>query len=277
MKNVLKCRLQFALAALMLFLLAACDSDIPTPIPTRTLSGPTTAPTAIFYPDFPTLEANNPGVSDPTVMAFPRDIELPPLVIESASGVQSITLTAGDGTLLTGDLYTFDAAVRVPGVLLIAPDRAAWGDLPLQLVGQGFIVLSMNHRDAAPLGDAIVMLQGIANAPSVDPARIAVIAAEDAADLALVACAGDLLCDALALISPFDALSVGYLSSYLPRPLVIAAAVDDVTFSIADQMAQSAPNQIEFYTVSGQGRGASLAAVDPGLAVTLIELARRVE
>ncbi len=273
MQNTFKRRLWMAL---VMCLLSACDNEIPTPIPTRTLSGPTLASTAIFYPDMPTLESSNPGVSDPTVMALPRDAELPPLVLESNLGVQSINLTAGDGTLLTGDLYTSTSLERVPGVLLIAPNRAAWGDLPLQLVGQGFVVLSMDQREGAPLGDAIVMIQGIANSPVVDPARIAVIAAEESADLALVACAGDLLCDALALISPFDALSVGYLPSYLPRPLLIAAAIDDVTFSVADQLVQSAPNQVEFYTVSGEGRGASLAASDPGLAVALIELARRV-
>lgn len=275
MQNFLKRR--HWMAALIVLVLAACDNEIPTPIPTRTISGPTTAPSAVFYPDMPTPEGYNPGVSDPTVMAFPRDADLPPLVVGTGTGIETISLTAGDGTLLPGDLYASTSVERVPGVLLIAPNRSAWGDLPLQLAGQGYTVLSMDHRDGAPLGDAITMLQGIANAPTVDPSRIAVIAAEDAADLALVACAGDMLCDVLALISPMEAEGVGFLTSYLPRPLLIAAAGDDASYVIASQLVQSAPNQIEWMPIPGSGRGASLATVDPGLAMALIELVRRVE
>lgn len=250
--------------------LAACDSDIPTPIPTRVLSGPTTEASAVFYPDFPTPEPLNAGVSDPTAAALPRDAELPPLVLDSTANVQTIQLTAGDGTPLSGDLYPSLTGERTPGILLISPTRGAWGDLPLRLRERGYTVLSMELRANAPLGDAIAMVQGMAAAGTVDPARIGVVGAEIGADLALVACAGDRLCDALAMITPTDERGVGYLDAYLPRPLWMAAGQNDPAFTVADRFRASAPNVIQFNAAAGSERGASLIAVDSALADALI-------
>ncbi|MDX2161861.1 MAG: hypothetical protein SF162_11095 [bacterium] len=250
--------------------LAACDGEVPTPIPTRTLSGPTLGATEIFRPDFPTPEPFNPGMSSATAMGLPRDSELPPLVLESGSSVQTIQLTAGDGTLLNGDLYINPGGERVPGVLLIAPSRAAWGDLPLRLTGRGYTVLSMDLRPGAPLGDAITMLAAMANTPGVDPARIGVVGAEVGADLALVACAGDPLCDGLALITPTDALGVNFMSAFLPRPLWIAAAESDAGYAVAVTLEGAAPNQIDLFTAPGDQRGAALAAAEPAAADALI-------
>ena len=253
-----------------LFLLAACDSEVPTAIPTRTLSGPTTEPSAVFYPDFPTQAPFNPGISDPTAAALPRDADLPPLVLDSGAGIQTIQLTAGDGTALNGDLYPSLSGERTAGILLIAPNRAAWGDLPLRLRERGFTVLSMDMRDNAPLGDAIAMLEGLAGAGTVDPARIGVAAAEIGADLALVMCAGDMLCDALAMITPVDERGVGYLDSYLPRPLWMAVGQDDPAFTIADRFRANAPNAFQFNVAISAERGASLIAVDSTMADGLI-------
>jgi hypothetical protein len=255
---------------ILLLLASGCDSDVPTPIPTRTLSGPTTEPTPVFYPDLPTPDAVNPGISDPTAAALPRDAELPPLVLESGAGIESIQLTAGDGALLTGDLYPALSGERAPGILLIAPDGAAWGDFALRLRERGYTVLSMHMRANAPLGDAIAMLQGLATAGSVDPGRIGVVGAEIGADLALVMCAGDLLCDALAMITPIDARGVGYLSSYLPRPLWMSAAQDDPAFTIAERFQATAPNGFTFISAAGAERGGRLIAADSALADALI-------
>ncbi len=266
---------------LLTLALAACDSEVPTAVPTRTLSGPTAVRTEIIYPVIPTLSIDDLslGISEPTAASLPRDAELPPLIMggEGVPGevgsVQSIQITAGDGTQLEGDLYSGAPDQRLPGVLLVAPNRAAWGDFPLRLQARGYTVLSMSMRDAPPLGDFISMLSATAQTGTIDPARIVVIAAEAGADLALVGCAGDLLCDGLAMITPIDPTGVGYLQMYLPRPLLVAAAEGDSAFAIADTYRASAPTQIDFQPLTGSERGAALVATSATLADDLIRWA----
>ncbi|MFN8527724.1 MAG: hypothetical protein U0670_03835 [Anaerolineae bacterium] len=251
--------------------LAACDSEPVTPIPTRTYSGPTIAPSEVFYPNMPTQESFNAGVNDPTAAAQPRGAQLPPLVIgQEGSEVESIQVTAGDGTQLTGDLYLSRAGDLAPGILLIAPSRSAWGDFPLRLAALGKTVLSMELRVDAPLGDALAMIDALANTQGVDPGKIAVVGAEAGADLALAACADDLLCDGLAMLTPLDVRSSGDLARYTLRPLWVAVSADDPARSVAEQLRLTAPDQVQLLTQPGNMRGASLITADSTLADALI-------
>ncbi|MBZ0303151.1 MAG: hypothetical protein K8J31_25615, partial [Anaerolineae bacterium] len=124
----------------LLVLLAACTTfEVPTPTVTRSLSGPTIAPSPQLFTGPPT-EGPPPldgsiGVSDPTAAAQPNQGALPPRSLDSAQtgqAVQSIEVVALDGTLLTGMLYQ-GAADRQPGVLLLSPAGSDWGDFPAQL------------------------------------------------------------------------------------------------------------------------------------------------
>jgi hypothetical protein len=235
------------------------------------ITGPTIAATDVIRPFLPTPEPFNPGINNPTAAALQRDAELPPLVLSGAgSGTEAIQITAQDGTMLAGDLYPSLSGERVAGILLIAPDRTAWGDFALRLQARDYTVLSMDMRDPPMLGDFISMLNALANAGTVDPGRIVVVASEAGADLALVGCAGDLLCDALAMISPADVRGVGYLESFLPRPLMVAAAQDDGNFAVAEAIRDSAPSQITLESVGGSGSGAGLVVSSSALADSVI-------
>lgn len=267
----------------MLMVLAGCDSEIVPPTPTRTLSGPTIEASQVVRPVIatPVPDQSNPGMSDPTAAALPRDAELPPLVVgelgaNSAGGAQAVEVTAGDGTQLDGDLYDGITGERVPGVLLIAPNQMAWGDFALRLQSRGFTVLSMNLRPAAPLGDVIAMLNALSAAGTVDPSRLVVIGAEAGADLALVACAGEPLCDGLAMITPLDPTGVGYLENVLPRPLLVASGEASSAFTVAQAIRGSAPNALEFQAIPGESRGALLVADNPALGDELIRWVARI-
>ena len=97
----------------------------------------------------------------------------------------------------------------MPGLLMLASDRTAWGDFPMKIHEAGYTVLAVNVRQDAPASDFTVMIQSL-NTGEADPARLAVMGADTGADAALKGCAGDLLCDAVVLLSPSARLRVAY-------------------------------------------------------------------
>jgi 2-C-methyl-D-erythritol 2,4-cyclodiphosphate synthase len=123
---------------------------------------------------------------------------------------QTVEITAEDGVLLQGELYVI-TDVLAPGVLLLADDGASWGDFPDKLYAAGYTVLVMPVRPANALSDFHVMLQTLINGVA-DPARLGVVGAGNGANVALLGCADDDLCDAVALLSP------------LPDPALLDAA-----------------------------------------------------
>jgi len=259
-----------------LFLMAACDPITLTPIPTRALSGPTLAPSPVVRPQLPTnepFEFNGPGNSNPTAAAVPAGGDLPPLAVgTSVAERQGVQVTTLDGVVLAADLYQsgFD---RLPGILMIAPDRSGWQDLPARIEAAGYTVLAVDLRDSSNTGDFEAMIQELSNVGSVDPARIFVIGAEGGADLALLGCAADLLCDAAALISPTqqDAL-VNAMATYNPRPLFIAAARDDLTaFAVLQALQVNAQGPLVFSPLDSGGRGTALLQTHPDLGDAIIQ------
>lgn len=267
---------------LMTVLAAACDNVVPTVTPERALSGPTLEASPTVLPFLPSAEPTmwvNQGQNDPTAAALPSGGDLPPLVIgtsDPGSAFQSIQVTSEDGTQLRGDLYPNLEGQRVPGVLMLAPGRAAWLDLPLRLQARGITVLSMDLRsEAAPddlaAGDFRASLVALSEAGTVDPGRIAVIGAETGADLALAGCAANLLCDALVMISPLNReVSLGAIPAYNPRPLFLLAGDGDALFTVADALRGTASGPLRFEAVSGATRGTALLLAQPALTDAVI-------
>lgn len=265
-----------SLAAL---LLAACDNLSPSIQPTRTLSAPTLAASPVVRPYAQEQEPTalvNAGVNDPTAAALPRDSDLPPLLegtMIPGESRQPISVTAPDGAILAGDLYAAPTVARPPGVLMLAPDRAAWLDLPLRLQAQGFTVLAVNNRGGGNSNLATGDFGALLNALSqvVDPGRLAVVGAESGADEALAGCAAEQLCDALAVFSPLDATLISSaILRYNPRPLFIAAGTGDGAFGVAQTLNSMARGALRFEAIESAARGAGLILAQPALGDALI-------
>lgn len=263
-----------------LLVMAACDdagSSSSAPTVLRTLTGPTIAPTEIFYPHPPTqvaFDQQDFGQSNPTAAALPADAALPPLAIGSSapgSPQQHVQITAVDGTALDGDLYQ-SGQRRLPGLLMLAPDRAAWGDFPMKVYEAGYTVLVVNVRENAPDSDFTVMMQSL-NTGEADPARLAVMGADTGADSALIGCAGDLLCDAVILLSPSgnDAL-LSAVTRYNPRPIFLSASQDDAASYDMVQRLQTAANGSAFFQpLTSAGHGSDMLVNRPDLGDLIIQ------
>jgi hypothetical protein len=273
--------IRYALPSLVM-LLAACnfvESEVfPTAVSTRAPSGPTVQASAVFRGELPT-EAPNliVGQNDPTAAAAPSGGDLPPLLVGTSQPgevKQAIQITASDGAALLGDLYS-TGTERVPGILMLAPDSSAWLDLPLRLQAAGFTVMAMNVRDAANLSDFSVMLRSLSDAGTVDPGRIAVIGAEVGADFALAGCAADLLCDAVAIISPTQNNLLPAMQAFNPRAIFLAAGQDDTgSYPVVTALKVAAQGEAVLETGSGVQRGAFLLQANPNMGDRMIEWLR---
>lgn len=233
--------LSVLLLVVMLALVAcAPPPTAPTPMPTRQLSAPTLAPSPTFFiRDSDQLYGSNitDGQSNPTVAALPVDAGLPPLAAGTlaADGGEQVQVVLVDGTQLQGELY--GGLARRPGVLLLAADADNWGALPTRLIEAGFTVLALAFPNPQ-IADMPALIAALAELGSVDPAHLAIIGADAAADVALAGCAQDAICDAVALLSPQAATSRDWLALLTPRPLFIAAAQDDaVSYPVALSLA----------------------------------------
>lgn len=266
------------LLMLALGLMAACDNVVPVPTDVPTLSGPTLEATAVFRPD---IQSEDPGATrglgqnDLTAASVPSGAELPPLAVGTADPETTfitVQITAADGMQLIGDLYANLANERVPGVLLIAPDRAGWLDLPLRLQAAGYTALAMDLREGGALGDFETMIRALSEAGTVDPGRIAVIGAEGGADLALTGCANNLLCDAAVLFSPVQQAAVRAATfGFNPRPLFLSAGTSDAASTVIDSIRAVATGTLVVEPVSGSARGTGLLSAQPNLVTALID------
>lgn len=254
------------LLLLIVFVLAACDSPLPTPIPTRALSAPTLAPSPEvlpLIPEFDPAQSGGLGQSDPTAAALPSGAELPPLLVgtrDLASAFQTVQVTIASG-ILEGDLYTPATDLRVPGVILLASDRAAWLDFPLRLRDAGFTVLSMSFNTGDPSAFAS-LIQTLIQVGTVDPTRVAVFAADSVSRAALDGCAAEPLCDAAALLNPQD-VSTDAVLRFNPRPLLIAAPANDTAAAEALRPAVSG-DAFFLYVPGAFSGGQSLTPGTPG-------------
>ncbi len=266
-----------------LILLAGCaDVTPPTLTPTTALSGPTVAASPVIRPFLPTEIPPDfvaSGQNDPTAAAMPSGGDLPPLPVATAipgNPRQIVQITMADGALLEGDLYQLGAE-RVPGVLILATDRTTWGDYPARVQAAGFTVLVAGLRDAASTDDFLALLQAFTEAGGVDPARIGVIGAAETADLALLGCAADLLCDTAVLLSPIQRERLlNVMSAYNPRPLLVVASEDDAeSFTVAQILQESASGEALFQPFTSAGRGTAMLQNRPDLGDLIVTWLRR--
>lgn len=265
-------------------LLVGCSTlQIPTPTPTRVLSGPTLAPTQEAIPmppsEVPGSFVDPFGSSDPTAAALPNDLELPPLAVDTLNGAKTVTITLTD-LQLTGTLHD-TVPVRSPGVLLLGAGDANWGILPTQLEANGYVTLVVNLPAEATLQSSIELLDSFlelaqGDESPLDPARIAVIGERSGADIALRTCAADLRCDALGMLSPQDATgSVITMQQFSPRVSLIAASQDDtVSFGLSQNLASSQATAL-FQPFTSAGSGADMLINRPDFADLIVDWLNR--
>jgi hypothetical protein len=255
---------------LLLWLAACAPTEFATPTLTRSLSGPTLAPTqpVLVRPptEGPPPLAGAIGMSDPTAASVPNQAVMPPRAI-GTPGSRSIEITAADGTLLVGELYQ-PVAERLPGVLLLGTDTANWGVLPSELNNAGFTVLVMTLRpDGA---DVPVLLETLASGIA-DPARIGAVGAAAGADAVMNGCALVALCDAAVLLSP-ESADLNALGLFNPRPLMLAASEDDpAAYMNAQSLAEAATGTSLFQPFAAAGHGTAMLQRRPDLAGLIVE------
>lgn len=265
----------FILVILIMGLLTACDPImIPTITPTHALTGPTLAPTDPAIPAPPSEVPGNfidpAGSSNPTAAALPNNLDLPPLSITSESSLRSVQIALAAITI-TGELYA-NVPIRAPGILMIGEEQAIWGDFPEQLEESGYVVLVVNLPSTAAendlrqlLGSFIDLAQG--DASRLDPGRIAVVAEQTMADLALQTCSTDLICDALVLLSPTNRESASTaIGRYGTRPLLVAASQEyPLFFDLGQTIVASAQGEALFQPLNNAGSGTEILQNRPDM------------
>lgn len=260
--------------------LTACDlpnrSNV-TATPTRSLSAPTLAPspTVVIQSSdeiYGSGEGEFIGQSNPTIAALPVDSDLPPVMsgTREPSGANVVDVVLEDGSVLFGDLYE-SGTERKPGILLVGLDRAAWASLPLDLNAAGYTVLVMEMGLIPQAQHVETMLRTFINVGTVDPARIGVIGEAQGADVVMLACAIDELCDVIGLLSPLsrDTL-LNVIPSYGIRPLLIATSNSDPeSYPTGLALSQTAQGNTRFIETSA-GRGATLLQFQPDLSGEIV-------
>lgn len=208
------------------------------------------------------------GETSPRLASLPAGAVLPPERVGDSERAVTILLDAT--TSIDGELYQADG-LRQPGVLLLGEDLRTWGNFPRRLSQSGYVALVLQTDATTQARQVETMLQSLIVLPSVDPGVIGVVGAGRAADLALLGCAVNSLCDALALLSPLsrDTL-LNILPSYGLRPLWLAAGDNDAEArNTAAALAEAA--QGEAMTVlATEGRGADMLQFQPALQDELI-------
>lgn len=273
------------LAVLLSILLAACDpldTTIPTQTPTPGMTGPTIAPSPQLFQGPPTEgppPANGAlGISDPTAAALPASGALPPRALSSPAAArqpQPIEVVTYDGALLTGNLYQTSTA-RQPGLLLLGPSQADWGDFPAQLSAAGYTVLVMSVRENGDERDVQAIMDALISGMA-DPARIAAVGAAQGADLVLRGCAISPVCDTVVLLSPQDeAALLSALARFNPRPLMLVASEEDAgSYQTAQALEAAASGDTLFQPFASAGQGAAMLINRPDLGGLIIEWMRR--
>ena len=131
--------------------------------------------------------------------------------------------------------------------------------LAKQLEAAGFIVFALETEGRLRAGQLNTVLRSMLAINTVDAGKIGIVGAEGSADLALLGCAINDLCDAAALLSPLsrDTL-LNMMPSYDTRPLWVAAAKDDIeAYAAALALSQTALGEVQFHELNS-GRGIDL-------------------
>ena len=121
------------------------------------------------------------------------------------------------------------------------------------------------------------MLRALSEMGTVDPARIAVIGATLGADVGLVGCSLNELCDTIVLLSPQsrDTL-LNVMITYNPRPLMLTASREDTSYGVAQAIQNVARGEVLLQGYDNAGRGTELLSNEPNLTDTIITWLNRV-
>ena len=283
--------MRLLLCLIVLVLLAACDvvaPEAPTLTPTRALSGPTIEPSPTVLNLMPTsaiFGTTAPGQTIPEARSIPFNAELPPIVMtptgDEGFGVSSVQISLGNSEMLVGNLYENPPVEleqgplrqRLPGVLLIGAPLSAWGDVPAQIRDGGYTVLVVNLPGTATTANFVTVMRAFSETRSVNPGLIAVVGAGEGANLALIGCAVERLCDAAALLSPTArATLLNIIVDYNPRPLLVAASQDDTTaYETALALRDATIGTFSLQEFESAGSGTMILDQQPALVGTIIQ------
>ncbi len=255
----------------VLLLISGCNAlpQAPTLTPTRSISAPTLAasPTARILSSGALYGDNiRNGQNNLTAAALPNEASMPPLhATQDAGRPDTAQIVLENGDVLLADIYAAqtESSERVPGVLLLGRERVNWGNFPGDVAAAGFMVMVVELPASLRVTVMDTLLTSFSNQGRVDPARMAVIGADEGADFALLGCAEYLICDAAVLLSPRgrDTLA-NVLPNFNPRPLFVVAAADDSdAYNAALALSNGFADGSRFVEVA-TGQGASLLALN---------------
>ena len=165
------------------------------------------------------------GETSGSLASFPAGAILPPA--PSGDSENSVTVLLAANDWIQGQLHQADGE-RQPGLLLLGNALDAWGSLPARLAQSGFTTLVLQVDGDTQARQLEIMLRSLIALPRLDAGSVAVLGEGEAAALALLGCAVNSLCDALALFNPpAGATMLNALAAYGKRPLWLAAVSDN--------------------------------------------------
>ena len=264
----------FSLWLALALLLSGCTSELPwrtprapasTPFPTVP---PSPRPGLVTSDELYRDDERTLGETRSDHASLPVGAVLPPAPSGDAPNGVSVVLDAR--TVLRGQLYQAENQPQ-PGILILGPELAAWDGFPRRLSQAGFVVLVIEAPAATQARQIELLLQSLIAIVAVDAGRIGVVGEGAAADLALLACAVNSLCDALALLSPTARdTSLNMLASYGARPLLLAASrADAASWATSTRLQRAAVGEVVLLETDG-GSGPGLLRSLPGTGDQLI-------
>lgn len=256
--------------ALCLSLLAACglspdwgQSPPPKANPAR---APLPTPTAFILSSeaLYARDRRHHGATSVEFASLPAGAVLPPA--PSGRSERGVSVLLDARAVVQGELYRSGQGSQ-PAILILGADVSSWSALPLKLSQAGFVVLALQIGSETPARLVDSMLQSLIAIPGVDAGRIGMVGEARSADLAMLGCAVNSLCDALALFSPTSRETLlNMLPSFGERALWLASSRgDSESHAAALTLSQALRGRAQFVEVE-RGRGAGLLHIEPGLA-----------
>lgn len=267
---------------LMLVVLSACEADMtptvtPSPEPPPLQASPTVnpLPPTPLGDDFSNLP--HVGISNPTAAAQANNADLNESGTLAAAeySPELLVVNTASGSPLNAELYIPDnlsSTTPTPGVVIVSGQFNDWRGFPLTLREAGIIVLQVETRIPALEGDASATLNTLATQLNVDSNRLAVIAAEEGAVLALQGCAEDARCLGAAVLTPSgQAALTQYMPAFGSRELWIAVSEEDnASVLAAEAVRQSAAGTVTVQSLREAGRGTQILFTQPAVDAMLV-------
>lgn len=239
------------------------------------------------------------GVEVQTAAGVPAPV-IAPRLTPAPYGGEALFLPTEDGCR-TAAWYWAPLQTGAPGVILVhmrGGNKGTWGDMPKQLVEEGFAVIAIDLRghgesidpagrrldlNALKEADYLAMLGDIAAAHrlfeqrnAVDADRVGLVGASIGANLAMMYAAGDLRVRTVVALSPglnyMGLQPLKYLAGLDKRALYLVAATgDEYSFSGCQELEKLAlSDPVSFRSFEGKEHGTDLLDAHPGLGVTIV-------